>query len=74
MLIQENDQLVVRPMRYQWRIAGKPASYDFKFAGTYKARLDSLSGFWKPLFGRSHGLLVVDTFYENVKKSKTQGT
>nr|WP_241023966.1 SOS response-associated peptidase family protein [Burkholderia sp. Ac-20365] len=72
-LIQENGQLVVRPMRYQCRIAGKPASYDFKYPGTYNARLDSLGGFWKPLFGYSHGLLIVDSFYENVKKSKMEG-
>jgi putative SOS response-associated peptidase YedK len=72
-LIQENGQLVVRPMRYQCRIAGKPASYDFKYPGTYNARLDSLGNFWKPLFGRSHGVLVVDKFYENVRKSKMEG-
>lgn len=72
-LIHENGQLVVRPMRYLCRLAGKPASYDFKYPGTYNARLDSLGGFWKPLFGYSHGLMVVDSFYENVKKSKMEG-
>ncbi|MEM5346069.1 SOS response-associated peptidase family protein [Paraburkholderia azotifigens] len=72
-LIQENGQLVVRPMRYQCRIAGKPASYDFKYPGTYNARLDSLGGFWKTVFGYSHGVLIVDSFYENVKKSKMEG-
>ncbi|MBP0595072.1 SOS response-associated peptidase family protein [Paraburkholderia sp. LEh10] len=72
-LIQENGQLVVRPMRYLCRLEGKPASYDFKYPGTYNARLDSLGGFWKPLFGYSHGLLVVDSFYENVKRSKMEG-
>lgn len=72
-LIQENGQLVVRPMRYLCRLAGKPASYDFKYPGTYNARLDSLGGFWKPVFGYSHGVLIVDSFYENVKKSKMEG-
>lgn len=71
-LIQENGKLVVRPMRYQCRIAGKPASHDIKYPGTYNARMDSLGGFWKPVFGYSHGLLVVDKFYENVKKSKME--
>ncbi|MEM5368945.1 SOS response-associated peptidase family protein [Paraburkholderia azotifigens] len=72
-LIQENGQLVVRPMRYQCRIAGKPANYDFKYPGTYNARLDSLEGFWKAVFGYSHGVLIVDSFYENVKRSKMEG-
>lgn len=72
-LIQENGQLVVRPMRYLCRLAGKPASNDFKYPGTYNARLDSLGGFWKPVFGYSHGVLIVDSFYENVKKSKMEG-
>ncbi|BCF95977.1 hypothetical protein PPGU19_005460 [Paraburkholderia sp. PGU19] len=72
-LIQEAGQLVVRPMRYQCRIAGKPANYDVRFPGTYNARLDSLAKFWAPLFGRSHGLVVVDSFYENVAKSKMEG-
>ena len=44
-LIQEAGQLVVRPMRYQCRIAGKPANYDVRFPGTYNARLDSLAKF-----------------------------
>lgn len=73
LLIQENGQLVVRPMRYLCRLAGKPASYDFKYPGTYNARLDNLGGFWKPVFGYSHGVLIVDSFYENVKKSKMEG-
>ncbi|CAN7181380.1 SOS response-associated peptidase family protein [Paraburkholderia hospita] len=72
-LIQEAGQLVVRPMRYLCRIAGKPANYDFRFLGTYNARLDSLAKFWAPLFGRSHGVVIVDSFYENVAKSKMEG-
>jgi putative SOS response-associated peptidase YedK len=72
-LIQEGGQLVVRPMRYQCRIMGKPANYDFKFPGTYNARLDSLAKFWAPLFGYSHGIVIVDSFYENVARSKMEG-
>ncbi|AUT65072.1 SOS response-associated peptidase family protein [Paraburkholderia terrae] len=72
-LIQEGRQLVVRPMRYQCRIMGKPANYDFKFPGTYNARLDSLAKFWAPLFGYSHGVVIVDSFYENVARSKMDG-
>lgn len=72
-LVVENGQRVVKPMRYQCRIAGKPASYDFKYPGTYNARRDNLEGFWKPLFGHSHGLVMVDVFYENVSRAKMEG-
>ncbi|MFX1739745.1 SOS response-associated peptidase family protein [Paraburkholderia sp. A1RI_3L] len=72
-LIVENGQRVVKPMRYQCRIAGKPASYDVKYPGTYNARRDNLEGFWKPLFGYSHAILVVSSFYENVSRAKMEG-
>jgi hypothetical protein len=53
-LVVENGQRVVKAMRYQCRIAGKPASYDVKYPdvkypGTYNARRDNLEGFWKEL-------------------------
>ncbi|GAB6852922.1 SOS response-associated peptidase family protein [Paraburkholderia kururiensis] len=72
-LIVENGQRVVKPMRYQCRIAGKPASYDVKYPGTYNARRDNLGGFWKPLFGYSHAILVISSFYENVSRAKMEG-
>jgi hypothetical protein len=52
-LVMENGELVVKPMRYQCRIAGKPASYDVKYPGTYNARRDNLEGFWKPCLSTS---------------------
>ncbi|SAK72234.1 hypothetical protein AWB75_03852 [Caballeronia catudaia] len=73
-LVMENDKYVVKPMRYQCRIAGKPANYDVKYPGTYNARRDNLEGFWKPCFGYTHGLILVDVFYENVSKAKMEGT
>lgn len=66
-LVSEGGKMVVKPMRYQCRPAGKPASYDEKYPGTYNARRDNLEGFWKGEFGHAHGLLLVDTFYENVE-------
>jgi putative SOS response-associated peptidase YedK len=66
-LVSEGGKRVVRPMRYQCRPAGKPAAYDRKYPGTYNARRDNLEGFWKGQFGYSHGLMVVNTFYENVE-------
>jgi putative SOS response-associated peptidase YedK len=72
-LVMENGQRIIKPMRYQCRIAGRPASYDVKYPGTYNARRDNLEGFWKPLFGYSHGLIVVDAFYENVSRARMEG-
>jgi hypothetical protein len=66
-IVSEGGKLVIWPMRYQCRLAGKPANYDQRYPGTYNARRDSLEKFWTPAFGYTHGLLVVDTFYENVE-------
>jgi putative SOS response-associated peptidase YedK len=73
-LVMESGKYVVKPMRYQCRIAGKPAHYDVKYPGTYNARRDNLEGFWKPCFGYTHGVILVDVFYENVSKAKMEGT
>ncbi len=67
-MIMENGKRVVKPMRYQCRLAGKPAQYDFQFPGTYNARRDNLEGFWKGLFGYTHGIALVSAFYENVSR------
>lgn len=66
-MVWENGQRMVKPMRYQCRPCGKPAFYDRKFPGTYNARRDNLEGFWAGQFGVSHGLMVATRFYENVE-------
>lgn len=73
-IVVEEGRRVVKPMRYQCRPHGKPAIYDRKFPGTYNARRDNLGGFWKDLFGASHGILVVRKFYENVTRVRSDGT
>lgn len=65
-MVLEGGEKVIKPMRYQCRPAGKPAIYDTKYPGTYNARRDNLEGFWKNQFGHTHGIMVVDSFYENV--------
>lgn len=72
-MIWEDGRRVIKPMRYQCRPAGKPAFYDVKFPGTYNARRDNLEGFWKNQFGHSHGIIVVNAFYENVNRHKVEG-
>ncbi|QBB72603.1 hypothetical protein ELE36_07070 [Pseudolysobacter antarcticus] len=67
-MMWENGRRVVKPMRYQCRPAGKPAFFDSRFPGTYNARRDNLGGFWKDLFGYSHGVAIVSAFFENVSQ------
>lgn len=72
-MIMEGGRRLIKPMRYQCRPAGKPAFYDAKYPGTYNARRDNLEGFWKGQFGHTHGVIVVDAFYENVSWHKAEG-
>lgn len=72
-MIWEDGRRVIKPMRYQCRPAGKPAFYDVKFPGTYNARRDNLEGYWKNQFGHSHGIIVVNAFFENVNRHKVEG-
>lgn len=72
-LVAKRGRRIVVPMRYQCRLAGKPAFYDTKFPGTYNARRDSLEGFWKEQFGSHHAIMVANAFFENVSKHRTEG-
>lgn len=72
-LVMKQGQRVLVPMRYQCRLAGKPAFYDTKYPGTYNARRDSLEGFWKEQFGSHHAIMVANAFFENVSKHRTEG-
>jgi putative SOS response-associated peptidase YedK len=67
-MVMQEGRKVVLPMRYQCRPAGKPAFYDVKFPGTYNARRDNLEKFWGQQFGYTHGILIVNAFYENVAR------
>ncbi len=73
-LILRDGQRTIVPMRYQCRPAGKPASFDTQFPGTYNARRDNLDGFWRNLFGTNHALLVIDAFFEHVSRRDGTGT
>ena len=64
----DGDRLLIRPMRYLCRLPGKPASYDDLYKGCYNARRDNLNGFWSGLYGKNHGIMVVDSFFENVPR------
>jgi putative SOS response-associated peptidase YedK len=66
-IIKQGGENVLTPMRYFCRPAGKPAFYDKKFPGLYNARRDSLERFWSDQFGHHHAVMVIESFYENVK-------
>lgn len=65
-MVSEGGKRVVYPMRYHCLPAGKPAHFDTQYPDTYNARRNNLEGYWKNVFGRTHGVMVVETFYENV--------
>jgi putative SOS response-associated peptidase YedK len=67
-IVKQDGQNLLTPMRYFCRPAGKPAFYDRKFPGLYNARRDNLEKFWGEQFGSHHAIMVVESFYENVKR------
>jgi putative SOS response-associated peptidase YedK len=66
-IIRHGEHNILTPMRYFCRPAGRPAFYDKKFPGLYNARRDNLEKFWAEQFGHHHAILVVESFYENVR-------
>lgn len=67
-IAKKDGQNLLTPMRYHCRPAGKAAVYDRKFPGLYNARRDNLEKFWGEQFGSHHAILVVESFYENVRR------
>jgi putative SOS response-associated peptidase YedK len=66
-IVREAGESLLTPMRYFCRPAGKPAFYDRQFPGLYNARRDNLEKFWTEQFGSHHAIMVVESFFENVK-------
>ena len=67
-IVQQDGQNLLTPMRYHCRPTGKPTFYDRQFPGLYNARRDNLEKFWSEQFGSHHAILVVESFFENVKR------
>jgi putative SOS response-associated peptidase YedK len=67
-IVRQDGNNLLTPMRYFCRPAGKPAFYDKKFPGLYNARRDNLEKFWGDQFGHHHAIMVVEAFYENVQR------
>ena len=67
-IVKQGGQNLLTPMRYHCRPAGKPVFIDRQFPGLYNARRDNLEKFWGEQFGSHHAILVVESFFENVKR------
>ncbi|WP_321959294.1 SOS response-associated peptidase family protein [Burkholderia cenocepacia] len=67
-LIELDGKRLVVPMRYRCRLPGWTEADEKQKPGTYNARSDSLGTAWRKVFGFTHGLVLVDTFFENVKR------
>ena len=67
-IVKKHGQNLLTPMRYHCRPAGKRSFIDRQFPGLYNARRDNLEKFWGEQFGSHHAILVVESFYENVKR------
>lgn len=59
--------------RGPYRPEEKPVFYDEKFPGLYNARRDNLERFWANLFGRRHAVVLLESFFENVKRHDMEG-
>jgi putative SOS response-associated peptidase YedK len=71
MILHDGRRTLV-PMRYQCRLPGWNEAMERKYPGTYNARRDNLEKTWGKLFGRRHGIMVVNTFFENVSRHKME--
>jgi len=67
-VMQVGDRRLMRLARYHCRKPGEVAFIDRKLPGLYNARRDSLGKYWKDLFGVSHAVMLVETFFENVDR------
>ena len=67
-VMQDGDKRLMRLARYHCRKPGEVAFIDRKLPGLYNARRDSLGKYWKELFGVSHAVMLVESFFENVER------
>lgn len=73
-MIAVDGRRAVVPMRYLIRPAGFPPTFDVTHHGAYNARRDNLQKFWRHQFTHTHGVVVLQTFYEWVERTRDDGT
>jgi len=67
-VLQDGARRVMRLGRYHCRKPGERESVDRQLPGLYNARRDSLGKYWQGLFGVSHAVMMVESFFENVER------
>jgi len=67
-VMQDGDRRLMRLGRYHCRKPGEAEFIDRKLPGLYNARRDSLGKYWQGLFGVSHAVMLVESFFENVDR------
>ncbi len=67
-VMQDGDRRVMRLGRYHCRKPGEVEFIDRQLPGLYNARRDSLGKYWQGLFGVSHAVMMVESFFENVDR------
>jgi putative SOS response-associated peptidase YedK len=67
-VLQDGTRRVMRLGRYHCRKPGESEFIDRKLPGLYNARRDSLGKYWQGLFGVSHAVMMVESFFENVER------
>lgn len=72
-MVMEDGERVLKLMRYHCRPSHVPESFDKEYPGCYNARKDSLKGFWKQQYGKTHGVIVIARFYEHVPRHLAEG-
>ena len=68
-VLEENGKRLIKLARYHCRKPSEAAFMDRKLPGLYNARRDSLGKYWATLYGSSHAVLLVDSFFENIDRS-----
>ena len=67
-VMQVGGKRLMRLARYHCRKPGEVAFIDKKLPGLYNARRDSLGKYWRELFGATHAVMLVESFFENVDR------
>jgi putative SOS response-associated peptidase YedK len=68
-VMQEGTRRVMRLARYHCRKSGESVGVDRQLPGLYNARRDSLGKYWKDQFGATHGVMLAESFFENVDRN-----
>jgi putative SOS response-associated peptidase YedK len=67
-VLEDGGRRVMRLGRYHCRKPGERETVDRQLPGLYNARRDSLGKYWQGLFGVSHAVMMVESFFENVER------